>query len=240
MRGLIRAGDPVAVSLLLMLAACQNGHANRVGRPGDPGYVGTDALGASRAHAGAIDGEYEGATFHVAYYEQAHAAPLIGLEYGAYDATSGHWLHVSLWAQGELPHEIDLASYRAVGPDGELEPAQVEYAAPDIAPQAGGVPARLQRARAGRLVLDDDDGHIALALTDLAFEDTHAAEPAPDSGRAEGDVAYECWRFNPAPAATAPRAVGRHLFALPNPGERPARYVEDRELSSDFCKEVVP
>lgn len=239
MRGVIRAG--ICVSVLPMLAACQNGHANRVGRPGDPGYVGRDALGASRAHAGAIDGEYEGATFHVAYYEQPHAAPLIGLEYGAYDAASAHWLHVSLWAQGELPREIDLASYRGMGPDGELEPAQVEYSSPAITPQAGGAPAELQRARAGHLVLDDDDGHIALALSDLAFENTHvAAEHVPQSGRAEGDIAYECWRYHPQAAPNAPRAVGRHLFALPNPGELPLRYVEDRELSSDFCREVVP
>jgi hypothetical protein len=150
-------------------------------------------------------------------------------------------LHVSLWAQGELPREIDLATYRGVGPDGELEPARVEYSAPPIAPQVGGAPNQLQRALAGHLVLDDDDGHIALALTHLAFDAAHGAvEPAPESGRAEGDVAYECWRFHPQPAATAPRAVGRHLFALPNPSEPPQRYVEDRELSSDFCKEVVP
>lgn len=233
-------GLGVVVPVLLLLAACQNGRANRVGRPGDPGYVGNEALGASRAHAGAVDGEYEGATFHVAYYEQPHAAPLIGLEYGAYDAASGHWLHVALWARGELPREIDLASYRGMGPDGELVPAQVEYATPVIAPQAGGAPGQLQRARAGHLALDDDDGHIALALSDLAFEDTHAAERAPQSGRADGDITYECWRFNPAPAAKGPRAVGRHLFALPIPGQPPVRYVEDRELSSDFCKEVVP
>ena len=165
--------------------------------------------------------------FHVAYYEQPDALPLIGLEYGAYDAASGNWLHVALWAQGELPRDDRLARYRRRGPDGELEPAgsssRRRRRTPQSAPRRVAARARRPtRARSG-------DGHIALALERLAFDAVSARRASlPASGRAEGDVRCDAG-VTIRPAAAQPRAVGRHLVALPNPGESEARYTEDRE-----------
>jgi hypothetical protein len=223
---------------LLLLTACGTSDPSRIGRPGDPGYVDQAALGASRASTGPIHGTYAGATFHVAYYEQPDAPPIVGLDYGAYEAASGSWLHVALFASGELPAAVDLARYQATGPDGESERAQVELA--DAAPDAQAVARDLRRARSGRLVIQTQPDHIAITLEDLAFDAGATQAPPPTSGSAEGDVRYECWRYDPHSAPSEPRKVGRHLLALPNPGDPGVRYAEDRDMSSDFCRATLP
>jgi hypothetical protein len=220
-------------ALLLFMSACQSSAART-----DPGHADGEALGASRVQAGPIDGEFAGATFHVAYYEQPSGPPLIGLDYGAYDAAGGgNWLHVALFARGALPRAIDLASYASAGPDGELERARVEIEAARADPGASG---RAARARAGQLELDAQRKHFSVAFSDLVFVAAAAGTALPASGRAEGDVAYQCWRYAAPLPSPGPRAVGRNLLALPNPDQRDPRYTEDRDMSSDFCRKVVP
>ncbi len=225
---------------IMSVSACRDRDDDaRLGRPGDPGYIERKTLGSSSAHAGPIEGEFVGAVFRIAYYQQAEGQPLVlGLEYGAFDANhGGHWLHVALWAEAKLPTDLDLATYRAKSPYGELERAQIEFARPL------GADADLQDLRhavAGRLRLTVDGQRARLELIDLVFDDPqHLGAPALAGGVAEGDVTYQCYLYDVPPDVPELRAPGDGVTPLPNPDLPASVYSEDRDRSSKFCASVL-
>jgi hypothetical protein len=211
----------------------------RLGRPGDPGYVQRKSLGQSSVHAGPIEGQFVGATFHVAYYQQAEGQPpVLGLEYGAFDVHhGGYWLHVALWAEGELPADVDLATYRAKSPYGELERAQVEFSR---TLDADADLQDLRHAVAGHLRFEIDGDRARLELTDLEFDDPQdLGPPALVGGIAEGDVTYQCYLYDLSPDIPEPASPGDGVAPLPNPNLTQSLYTEDRDRSSKFCAALL-
>jgi hypothetical protein len=225
----------IGLLVVLGLCACRGREASRIGRPGDPGFVGEQALGSSAAHAGPIEGDFVGSIFHVSYYQQPDdLPPVIGLEYGAYDAEHGdYWLHVSLWGREQLPADVDIATYSGGDADGVPQPARVEFA---HTLARGADLQDLRHASAGRLQLELEAGHAALELTDLGWADDDAADPiGVTHGQAEGDVVYRCYLHAAETAEPHLTPESGDLTPIPNPDLPEVVYVEDLELSSKFC-----